>query len=124
MPSIASGARSASWMSRGACRQADPELFFPIATVKGPAARQVEAAKAVCAACAVCAVCLSHALEIMPDGIWGGTTMEERRAARRRRFRRQANAQSAGAVSAAMTGEGTTYAGLAAGQRVAPARTA
>jgi len=79
-----------SWMSRGACRQADPELFFPIATVQGPAARQVEAAKAVCAACAVRARCLSYALEAMPDGIWGGTTPEERRSARRRLFRDQA----------------------------------
>ena len=111
-------------MSRGACRQADPELFFPIATVKGPAARQVEAAKAVCAACSVRAKCLAYALEGMPDGIWGGTTLEERRAARRRLFRRQANAQSAGMVSAPMTGQGATYAGPALEQRVAPARTA
>jgi WhiB family redox-sensing transcriptional regulator len=79
-----------SWMSRGACRQADPELFFPIATVKGPATRQVEAARAVCGACAVRAKCLSYALEVMPDGIWGGTTLDERRTARRRLFRQQA----------------------------------
>jgi WhiB family redox-sensing transcriptional regulator len=124
MPSITFGARSASWMSRGECRQADPELFFPIAIVKGPAARQVEAAKAVCAACAVCAVCLSYALEIMPDGIWGGTTMEERRAARRRLFRRQGNAQSLDLASAAMAEERATYAGPAAERRVAPGRTA
>jgi WhiB family redox-sensing transcriptional regulator len=78
-----------SWMSRGACRQADPELFFPIATVNGPAARQVEAARAVCGACAVRAKCLSYALEVMPDGIWGGTTLAERRTARRRLFRQQ-----------------------------------
>jgi WhiB family redox-sensing transcriptional regulator len=124
MSHVVNEARSASWMSRGACRQADPELFFPIATVKGPAARQVEAAKAVCAACAVCAKCLSYALEGMPDGIWGGTTMEERRAARRRLFRRRADAQSSETVSAAMTGERSTYAGRAAEQRVAPAWTA
>jgi WhiB family redox-sensing transcriptional regulator len=67
------------WMLHGACRQMDPELFFPIA-IKGPAERQVEAAKAVCAPCAVRANCLSYALEAMPEGIWGGTTREERRA--------------------------------------------
>jgi WhiB family transcriptional regulator, redox-sensing transcriptional regulator len=82
-----SGARSVSWMSDGACRQADPELFFPIATGAGPAARQVEAAKAVCDPCAVRPNCLSYALEAMPEGIWGGTTLEERLAARRRPFR-------------------------------------
>ncbi|HEY6786032.1 MAG TPA: WhiB family transcriptional regulator, partial [Trebonia sp.] len=67
-------------MSRGACRQTDPELFFPVA---GQAARQAAAAKAVCGRCAVCADCLSYALEIMPEGIWGGTTQDERRAGRR-----------------------------------------
>jgi WhiB family transcriptional regulator, redox-sensing transcriptional regulator len=124
MPPVTSEARSVSWMARGACRQADPELFFPIAIVKGPAARQVEAAKAVCAACAVRATCLSYALEAMPDGIWGGTTLEERRAARRRLFRRQASAHSPETVSAAMTGESVTCAGHAAKRRVAPGRTA
>jgi WhiB family transcriptional regulator, redox-sensing transcriptional regulator len=123
MAPVTSPAHSASWMSRAACRQADPELFFPIATVKGPAARQVEAAKAVCTACAVCAICLSYAFATMPDGIWGGTTMEERRAARRRLFRRQANAQFPETVSAAMTGEGATCARHGAA-RVAPGRTA
>ncbi len=112
MPPITPGAPSVSWMLRGACRQADPELFFPIATVRDPAARQVEAAKAVCAACAVRAKCLSYALEAMPEGIWGGTTLEERRTARRRLFRRQANAQSPETVSVAMTGESPTYVGL------------
>jgi WhiB family redox-sensing transcriptional regulator len=85
---VATGARSLSWMSRGACRQADPELFFPIAAVTGPAARQVEAAKAVCGRCVVRADCLSYSLEAMPEGIWGGTTLEERRAARGASLRR------------------------------------
>ena len=75
-------------MSRGACRQADPELFFPIAAVTGSAARQVEAAKAVCGLCAVRADCLSYSLEAMPEGIWGGTTLEERRVARGASLRR------------------------------------
>ncbi len=82
MSHVLQAARSLSWMSRGACRHADPELFFPIATATGPAARQVEAAKAVCGRCVVRANCLSYALEAMPEGIWGGTTLEERRAVR------------------------------------------
>jgi WhiB family redox-sensing transcriptional regulator len=108
-------ARSLSWMSRGACRQADPELFFPIA-VTGPAARQAEAAKALCRPCAVRANCLSYALEAMPEGIWGGTTLEERRTARSRSVRRQAGAQSGHPVSAAMTKESVTCAGPASEQ--------
>ena len=80
-PPVTSEAGSLGWMSDGACRQVDPELFFPIA-VTGPAARQAEAAKAVCGPCAVRANCLSYALKAMPEGIWGGTTQEERRAAR------------------------------------------
>jgi WhiB family redox-sensing transcriptional regulator len=121
---VRSGVRSLGWMSRGACRQADPELFFPIAAVRGQAARQVEAAKAVCGPCAVRANCLSYALEGMPEGIWGGTTPDERRAVRRRPFRHQATAQRRGTVSAAMTGESATCAGHAAGQPVPPGRRA
>jgi WhiB family redox-sensing transcriptional regulator len=68
------------WMSRGACQREDPELFFPV-TTHGAALRQVNAAKAVCRACAVRAACLSFGLQTSQDGIWGGTTPEERRCA-------------------------------------------
>ena len=118
---VTSRARSVSWMAYGACRQANPELFFPVATATDPPARQAEAAKAVCAPCTVRANCLSYALESMPEGIWGGTTPEERSAVRKRPFPRQASAQSSGTVSAAVTGQGTHRAGDAAGQ---PGRTA
>jgi len=93
-----SGSRSLSWMLRGACRQADPELFFP-----GPGVRQAEVAKAVCGRCAVRGNCLSYALEIMPEGIWGGTTKEERQAARRSSGRR-AGGHSRGTAGAVVTG--------------------
>lgn len=71
--------RSSDWMSRGACQREDPELFFPIAAV-GPALHQVNAAKAVCLRCAVRAACLSYGLETRQEGIWGGTTWDERAA--------------------------------------------
>jgi len=71
------------WISQGACRDEDPELFFPIAA-QGPAAAQASAAKAVCRRCAVNAACLSFGLETSQEGIWGGTTPEERRAMRPR----------------------------------------
>ena len=80
-------ARSLSWMSRGACRQADPELFFPVAA-RESAERQIESAKAVCAPCAVRAHCLSYALEVKAEGIWGGTTQQERHGGRRSPGRR------------------------------------
>jgi WhiB family transcriptional regulator, redox-sensing transcriptional regulator len=81
------------WMSRGACRGEDPDLFFPIGA-QGTALDQVSAAKAVCRGCAVNADCLSFGLETGQEGIWGGTTGEERHAMRRRpagraRFRSQ-----------------------------------
>jgi WhiB family redox-sensing transcriptional regulator len=74
-------AGSSGWMSRGACLSQDPELFFPIAA-KGAGLRQINAAKAVCRRCAVRAACLSYGLETWQDGIWGGTTWEERLAMR------------------------------------------
>jgi WhiB family redox-sensing transcriptional regulator len=71
--------RSSDWMSRGECQREDPELFFPIAAI-GPALHQVNAAKAVCLRCAVRAACLSYGLETRQEGIWGGTTWDERAA--------------------------------------------
>jgi WhiB family transcriptional regulator, redox-sensing transcriptional regulator len=82
MPSSDAATGRFSWMSRGACQNEDPELFFPVTTY-GAALRQVNAAKAVCRACAVRAACLSFGLQTSQDGIWGGTTPEERRALRR-----------------------------------------
>jgi WhiB family redox-sensing transcriptional regulator len=79
---LGAGGDSSDWMSQGACRAEDPELFFPVATT-GPASRQIRAAKAVCARCTVRAPCLAYAMETRPDGIWGGTTTEERAPARK-----------------------------------------
>jgi WhiB family transcriptional regulator, redox-sensing transcriptional regulator len=67
------------WMSQGACRTADPELFFPI-SLAGPAAHQVSMAKAVCRRCDVQARCRSYAVSTGQDGVWGATTREERMA--------------------------------------------
>jgi WhiB family transcriptional regulator, redox-sensing transcriptional regulator len=71
------------WVSQGACRDADPEIFFPNAA-QGPALAQVSSAKAVCRRCAVNTACLSFSLETRQEGIWGGTTGEERLAMRPR----------------------------------------
>jgi WhiB family redox-sensing transcriptional regulator len=72
------------WREHSACRDTDPDLFFPVGTT-GPAIEQIETAKAVCRACDVQKDCLEYALSTNQDsGIWGGTSEEERRAIRRR----------------------------------------
>ena len=77
-----------SWAAEGACRHADPELFFPVARA-GPALVQLARAKKVCARCPVRTPCLEFALETGQDfGVWGGTSEEERRVMRRRRRRK------------------------------------
>lgn len=73
----------ADWRDRAACRDEDPELFFPIGD--GVAAQeQIARAKAVCDRCPVRAQCLQFALSTGQDaGIWGGLSAEERRGLRR-----------------------------------------
>jgi WhiB family transcriptional regulator, redox-sensing transcriptional regulator len=77
-------AAMSDWRHLSACRDEDPELFFPIGT-SGPAVLQVEQAKAVCRRCTVTDECLQWALETGQDaGVWGGMSEEERRALKRR----------------------------------------
>ncbi|PKK16117.1 WhiB family transcriptional regulator [Thermomonospora sp. CIF 1] len=72
------------WTDYAICRGVDPELFYPINYTVPVMAEQVEAAKAICGNCPVKAECLDWALRAgEPDGIWGGTTPEERRYIRR-----------------------------------------
>jgi WhiB family transcriptional regulator, redox-sensing transcriptional regulator len=81
-----------NWRSSGACRSADPDLFFPISG-KGPAERQIARAKMICAGCPVREKCLEFALSHdQTYGIWGGTTAEDRQRDRRRRRRAAAAA--------------------------------
>ena len=81
------------WVHRAKCRDVDPELFFPVGTT-GPAAAQIEAAKAVCVSCSVRDECLEWALVTGQDaGVWGGTSEEERRSIRRARRREVAAAR-------------------------------
>jgi WhiB family redox-sensing transcriptional regulator len=71
------------WREESACRDTDPDLFFPVGTT-GPAIEQIETAKAVCRTCDVQKACLEFALTTNQDsGIWGGTSEEERRVLRR-----------------------------------------
>ncbi|HWG01435.1 MAG TPA: WhiB family transcriptional regulator [Trebonia sp.] len=86
-----------AWRAAGACRTVDPDLFFPVAPATGTT-RQVSKAQRICAGCPVRQQCLEFAMQTHEsNGIWGGTTPEERSrarrnlaAARRRRARREA----------------------------------
>lgn len=67
------------WRESAACRDEDPELFFPVSEM-GPGARQVAEAKAVCARCPARQDCLDYAVDNALDhGVFGGMTDRERR---------------------------------------------
>jgi len=72
------------WRDQAACRDADPELFFPDDNTRSARA-QVKTAKLICRGCPVSATCLSWALASGQEaGIWGGLTEDERRMLHRR----------------------------------------
>jgi WhiB family redox-sensing transcriptional regulator len=80
------------WRHRAACRDVDPELFFPIGN-SGPALMQIEEAKQVCSTCSISEACLKWALESGQDaGVWGGLSEDERRAFKRRTARARTRA--------------------------------
>ena len=77
------------WQTRAACRDADPELFFPASDdyTAAAVAAQVAVARRVCLSCPVRIECLSWAVEVSEDyGLWAGMTPDERRAIRRDRL--------------------------------------
>ena len=77
------------WRCHAACRDTDPDLFFPVGST-GLALEQIQSAKVVCQTCASQDDCLEFALATNQDsGIWGGTSEEERRMLRRRRVAEQ-----------------------------------
>lgn len=69
-------------MEQAACLGMDTEIFFP----HDGRADQARAAKNVCAVCPVIEPCLAYALTIDGayfEGVFGGTTANERRRMRR-----------------------------------------
>jgi WhiB family redox-sensing transcriptional regulator len=78
------------WRAASACLDTDPDVFFPVA-VGSAASKQVERAMRICAGCTVRQQCLDFAIRSgEKDGIWGGTTPDERTRVRRARNRRPA----------------------------------
>jgi WhiB family redox-sensing transcriptional regulator len=81
------------WRDRAACREEDPDLFFPVGTT-GPALLQIQEAKAVCRTCAVQQPCLEWALTSGQEaGVWGGLDEDQRRALKRRAARERSKDQ-------------------------------
>jgi WhiB family transcriptional regulator, redox-sensing transcriptional regulator len=78
------------WRAASACLNADPDIFFPVA-VGTAASNQVSLALRLCQGCTVRQHCLDFAMQSgEKEGIWGGTTPDERIRARRARNRRGA----------------------------------
>ena len=91
------------WRHHAACRDEDPELFFPIGNT-GPALLQIDEAKQVCQRCAVMEPCLQWALESGQDsGVWGGLSEDERRALKRRTIRLRHGRASSAAIGGPCT---------------------
>lgn len=64
----------------GACREEDPDLFFPDSENEGRTIFEaVRQAKAICHACPVVDLCLEYALKNDPYGVWGATTEADRK---------------------------------------------
>ena len=65
-----------TWRAAGACRSADPNLFYD--AVEG--SEQERLAKKVCSGCTVRNQCREYAIRANEtDGIWGGMNTTERR---------------------------------------------
>lgn len=82
---------SPDWFRWAACRGLNPDMFFPVADHPGPGGMPPAAfapAIAVCNDCTCLKACRQYALDNPSlDGIWGGTTTNERRTIRRRQAR-------------------------------------
>src|ERR1700741_4488811 len=70
----ARGGDDRAWVSKGLCRETDPDALF----VRGAAQRK---AAVICRHCPVMQECGAEALDNkVEDGIWGGMTERQRRA--------------------------------------------
>lgn len=79
-----------TWQLGASCRGKDPDLFHAPDGERAQERIVREAkAKAVCMGCPVASACLEYALEKREQGVWGGTSDEERTSLRRRRTWRE-----------------------------------
>ena len=104
------------WRELAACRDEDPELFFPVGSGRAANA-QIKQAKAVCARCPVRARCLEAGMS-EEYGVWGGLTEEERRALRQTPERPERRCEECGDIyRAALAYQRRCYACLGAARR-------
>ena len=68
------------WVNEAVCPTVDPELFFPNTSTPLSEIRQIQL---VCGGCPVIRECLLDGLQHMSEGIWGGATVNDRKAIRR-----------------------------------------
>jgi WhiB family transcriptional regulator, redox-sensing transcriptional regulator len=68
------------WQEHGACREADPLLFFHPQNERGSSrARRDRSAKTICAGCDVRMECADYAVRARePYGVWGGLSEDDR----------------------------------------------
>lgn len=70
------------WVSRAACRDEDPSLFFP---GQHASSLEMHRARLICERCDVQAECLGYALSNNEHfGIWGGKSERERKRIKRK----------------------------------------
>ncbi len=71
------------WRDTAACRDLDPDLFFPVGST-GLAVDQIAVARSICSQCQVTEECIAFAIATNQEsGVWGGLTEDQRRPLRR-----------------------------------------
>lgn len=72
------------WRDLAACKDTDPESYFPVGT-SGAALDLIDRARSTCQICPVVEECLMYALETNQEaGVWGGYAEDDRRRLRKR----------------------------------------
>ncbi|MCV7016096.1 WhiB family transcriptional regulator [Mycolicibacterium madagascariense] len=68
-----------TWQSRGSCRRAAPEVFFPEDAGRSGLRAREEQAKQICRRCPVLLRCREYALTVGETyGVWGAMSARER----------------------------------------------